>query len=94
MNTLILDSNQVVNSLEASGFNRKQAEGITTTLNKLDLSNLATKHEIKELRHELELTESRLETSIANIKVDMQKFIFTALFAQAGLIVALVKLIP
>jgi hypothetical protein len=42
MQTLVIDTNGIVKKLEAKGFSRAQAEGITEALKELDTSTLAT----------------------------------------------------
>ena len=49
MQTLVIDTNGIVKKLEARGFSRTQAEGITEALRELDVSMLATKSDLKDL---------------------------------------------
>ena len=49
MQTLVIDTNGIVKKLEARGFSRTQAEGITEALKELDVSMLATKADLKDL---------------------------------------------
>ena len=49
MQTLVIDTNGIVKKLEARGFSRAQAEGITEALKELDTSTLATKADLREL---------------------------------------------
>jgi hypothetical protein len=50
MQTLVIDTHTIVEKLEKSGFTRTQAEGITSALKELDLSALATKADLKDLK--------------------------------------------
>jgi len=49
MQTLVIDTNGIIKKLEARGFSRAQAEGITEALKELDTSTLATKSDLKDL---------------------------------------------
>ena len=49
MQTLVIDTNGIVKKLEARGFSRTQAEGITEALKELNASALATKNDLKDL---------------------------------------------
>jgi hypothetical protein len=49
MQTLVIDTNGIIKKLEARGFSRTQAEGITEALKELDVSTLATKSDLKDL---------------------------------------------
>jgi hypothetical protein len=49
MQTLVIDTNGIVKKLEARGFSRTQAEGITEALKELDTSGLATKADLAAL---------------------------------------------
>jgi hypothetical protein len=50
---LVIDTNGIVKKLEARGFSRTQAEGITEALKELDVSTLATKSDLRELEMRL-----------------------------------------
>jgi len=49
MRTLVIDTNGIIKKLEARGFSRAQAEGITEALKELDTSTLATKSDLNDL---------------------------------------------
>ena len=49
MQTLVIDTNGIVKKLEAKGFSRTQAEGITEVLKELDTSGLVTKADLAAL---------------------------------------------
>jgi len=49
MQTLVIDTNGIIKKLEARGFSRAQAEGITEALKELDTSTLAAKADLKDL---------------------------------------------
>jgi hypothetical protein len=48
MQTLVIDTNGIVKKLEAKGFSRTQAEGITEVVKELDTSTLATKSDLND----------------------------------------------
>ena len=75
---IAFDTHRFVKRLTESGFTEKQADEHVSLLN----SNLATKADIAKV-------EARIET----VKADLLKWMFGALIAQGGLIVALVKLL-
>lgn len=77
MRTLVLDTNGIVKKLEASGFSRAQAEGITEVIKQLDISALATKHD--------------LEIALARQTTKLITWMSGALLAQAALIVAILQ---
>jgi hypothetical protein len=55
MQTLVIDTNGIVKKLEARGFSRTQAEGITEALKELDTSGLVTKADLKQALGEQEI---------------------------------------
>jgi hypothetical protein len=77
MQTLVIDTNNIVKKLEQRGFSRSQAEGITDALKELDTSNLVTKAD--------------LEIALANQTITLVKWITGALLAQGALVVALLE---
>ncbi len=60
----------------------------------IDTLKLATKADSADLRGDLREMELRLETKIEGVKADIRKWMFAAMVAQTGLIVALIKLLP
>ena len=92
------DTHKFVKHLTENGFTEQQAEVLAEEQVNLLNSNLATKADIETLRQE---TKSGIETlrlatqaDIEKSKTDLLKWMFIALAAQGGLIVALIKLIP
>ena len=55
MQTLVIDTNGIVKKLEARGFSRTQAEGITEALKELDTTKLVTKADLKQALGEQEI---------------------------------------
>lgn len=83
---IAFDTYKFVKHLTEKGFTEEQAEALAIEQVNLLNGNLATKTDIEALRQE---TRANMEA----LKVDLLKWIFGALIAQGGLIVALVKLL-
>ena len=83
---IAFDTHRFVKRLTESGFTEKQAETLAEEHVALLNGNLATKADIAKV-------EARLEARLEAVKVDLLKWLFGALIAQSGLIVALVKLL-
>ena len=49
--TLILDTHRLIEHLQKQGFSPEQAAGITDALREIDLEQLATKADLKELEN-------------------------------------------
>lgn len=77
MRTLVLDTNGIVRKLEQSGFSRVQAEGITEVIKQLDISSLATKHD--------------LEIALARQTTKLITWMSGSLLAQAAVIIAILQ---
>lgn len=101
---LAFDTHRFVKHLTENGFTEKQAEALAIEQIKLLDGNLATKADIALIQRNIEALRQETGTSIealrqetrANIealKSDLLKWLFGALIAQSGLIVALVKLL-
>ena len=79
---IAFDTHRFVKRLTESGFTETQAETLAEEHVELLNGNLATKTDIAQVKLE-----------IATVKADLVKWLFGALIAQGGLIVALVKLL-
>jgi len=104
---IAFDTHRFVKRLTESGFTELQAETLAEEQVALLNSNLATKVDIAALKADiatvqadvdalrLETNALRLETKagIAAVKVDLLKWMFGALLAQSGLIIAVIKLL-
>ncbi|MEO5337917.1 MAG: CCDC90 family protein [Magnetospirillum sp. WYHS-4] len=103
MNVVTLDTHAIVKELQAAGFSEPQAEAVTRVVKQaqdIDLSHLATKDdikdvrtEIKDVRTEIKEAELRLEVQITRSKAELLKWMFGALAAQTGVIVTLLKVL-
>ncbi len=83
---IAFDTHRFVKRLTESGFTEKQAETLAEEHVTLLNSNLATKADIAAL-------EAATKANITALKAELLKWMFGALIAQGGLIVALVKLL-
>ena len=79
---IAFDTHRFIKRLTESGFTEKQAETLAEEHVALLNANLATKADIAEVKAQIE-----------TVKADLLKWLFGALIAQGGLIVALVKLL-
>jgi hypothetical protein len=79
---IAFDTHRFIKRLTESGFTEKQAETLAEEHVALLNANLATKADIAEVKAQIEA-----------VKADLLKWLFGALIAQGGLIVALVKLL-
>ena len=83
---IAFDTHRFVKHLTQKGFTQEQAEALAEEQVNLLNSNLATKADLAALRADLEL-------SLSHLKVELLKWMFGALVAQGGLVVALIKLL-
>jgi hypothetical protein len=90
---IAFDTHRFVKRLTESGFTEQQAETLADEQVALLNSNLATKIDIAEVKAEIEALRQETKAAIAAVKVDLLKWLFGALIAQGGLIVALVKIL-
>ena len=94
---IAFDTHQFVKHLTASGFTEEQAEALATEQVDLLNSNLATKADIEALwqatKADIETLRQETRANIEALKSDLLKWLFGALIAQGGLIVALIKLL-
>jgi len=68
-------------------------ERITRVEAGMDAMRQETKADIEVLRQETKASITRVEAGVERVRVDLLKWMFGALIAQSGLIVALVKLL-
>ena len=81
-----LDTHDTVKKLTAAGFTDAQTEALTAAVKQavdFDLSNIATKTDIAEVRREM-----------ADMKAELVKWVVGVGFAQVPTIVAALKLFP
>ena len=82
MTTITINTHKAFKILVDSGVPENQAEGHIKVLEKIDISGVATKDDIEEIKEKI----------IEN-KADLYKFILINNIGLAGLIVALIKLL-
>jgi hypothetical protein len=81
-----LDTHETVKRLTAAGFTDAQAEALTAVVKHavdIDLTNLATKTDVADLRREM-----------ADVKAELVKWVVGVGFAQVAMILAVLKLFP
>ena len=91
---IAFDTHRFVKRLTESGFTEKQAETLAEEHVDLLNANLATKADVAKVEASVEALRQETRAAIEAVKVDLLKWLFGALIAQGGLIVALVKLLP
>jgi len=88
-----LDTHEIVKDLKAAGFTDEQAEAVTRAVKQaqdIDLSNLATKTDLAELRHEFKLDLAEL----AEVRAELIKWVVGVGSAQVAMILAVLRLFP
>ena len=90
---IAFDTYKFVKHLTEKGFTEEQAEALADEQVNLLNGNLATKADIAIVQRDIEALRQETKANIEALKVDLLKWMFGALIAQGGLIVALVKLL-
>ena len=90
---IAFDTHRFVKRLTESGFTERQAETLAEEHVALLNANLATKADVAAIHADIAKVEAGLKADIASVKADLLKWMFGAMIAQGGLIVALVKLL-
>ena len=103
---IAFDTHRFVKNLTDSGFTEAQAEALAHEQIHLLKANLATRSDLAAVKSDLEMkieqVKSDLEMKIEQVKSDLQlelqqvksdlfRWMFSAMLAQAGLIVALIR---
>ena len=89
------DTYKYIKNFQRSGFNEKQAEAIVNTLMEsrdFDLSKLATKDQVENVRQELKITEERLSAKMHAIESSIIKWNIGTIIALAALFAAYLKI--
>jgi hypothetical protein len=92
-----LDTHQTVKDLTAAGFTDAQAEALAYALRQaqqIDLSDLAAKSDLVELRVAIRADFAELRREMAEMKVELIKWMAGMAVALVGAIVAVLKLFP
>ena len=104
---IAFDSHRFVKRLTENGFTEAQAEVLADEQITLLNANLATRQniadvqkemtdirkEIIDIRKDIEVLRQETRADIERLKSDLLKWMFGALIAQGGLVVALIKLL-
>ncbi len=90
---IAFDTHRSVKRLTDCGFTEQQAEVLVDQQVALLDANLATKADIEAIRAEIEALRQETKAGIEAVKSDLLKWMFGALIAQSGLIVAVVTLL-
>lgn len=90
---IAFDTHKFVKHLTEKGFTEEQAEALAIEQVNLLNSNLATKADIAIIQRDIEVLRQETRANMEALKSNLLKWIFSALIAQGGLIVALVKLL-
>jgi hypothetical protein len=92
-----LDAHEIVKDLKAAGFTDEQAEAVTRAVKQaqdVDLSNLATKTDLAELRTELAELRAGTKTDLAELRAELIKWVVGVGFAQVAMTLAVLRLFP
>ena len=92
--TAALDTLQIVKRLTEAGFNDAQAEAVTNVVRdarETDFSQLAMKADVERLAA---VTKSDPTAAVAEVKIDIIKWVVGVGFAQVAMILAVLKLFP
>ena len=90
---IAFDTHRFVKRLTASGFTEQQAEALASEQVNILNSNLATKADSDSVKASIDSLRQEIKADLESVKADLLKWMFGALIAQGGLIVALVKLL-
>ena len=93
MATLTLDTHAFIERLTKAGMTAGQARAVVEGLREADLRGVAAKDDLIALREDVIRLEGRLMEKVESVKTDLIKWLVPILLGQAGLIVALVRLL-
>ncbi|ATQ67460.1 MULTISPECIES: hypothetical protein [Methylosinus] len=96
MSALTIDTLAVAQALRKRGFTEDQATGVVEAMVSIDAGALATKADVRDLEVKMEKIETRLEgridSSAANLKVDILRWLVVTQIALGGFLFAAMKL--
>ena len=95
MTTITFDTLAYSENMQKAGFTREQADAMAKAnseafKNMVSAQQLATKQDILLVRHELEDAKHELERKIAETKLDILRWMVTAMIAQTALLVGII----
>ena len=90
---LQIDTLAFSKKLREAGADERLAGAIVEGITAADTSELATKSDLGEVKAEIADVKAELKAEIADVKADILKWMFGAIIAQTGIILAVVKLL-
>jgi hypothetical protein len=93
MATLTIDTYASISLLRDSGFEEKQAKAVVDVLTTADLNHVANKQNLNDIQSALKQEIANLRVDVIIIKADLLKWIIPLLLAQAGTLLALIKIL-
>ncbi|MFN5589156.1 MAG: hypothetical protein ACK48P_04915 [Holosporales bacterium] len=93
MATLTIDTYASISLLRDSGFEEKQAKAVVDVLTTADLNHVANKQDLNDIQSALKQEIANLRVDVITIKADLLKWIIPLLLAQAGTLLALIKIL-
>lgn len=91
---LRIDTLKFVRRLTDAGMERPMAEAIVEGIAEADTSELATKADIARLQADIARLEAKIETSVADLRAEMFRFMMVQTATIIGVTVTLIKLLP
>ena len=84
MSALTIDTLAISQILRKRGFTEEQAIGVVEAFREIDAGTLVTKADLREV-------EAKIETTSANLKVDILRWLVVTQLALGGLLLAALK---
>jgi len=93
MSALTIDTLAVSQTLRKHGFTEEQSIGVVEALKEIDASELATKGDLRDLETKIDRVEAKIETTAANLRADIARWLFGVVLAIGGLMIAIEKVL-
>lgn len=93
MSALTFDTLSVSQTLRKRGFTEEQAIGVVEALREIDASELATKGDLREIETKIDKLDAKIETTAANLKIDILRWLVVTQLALGGFLFAALKFI-
>jgi hypothetical protein len=99
MAAVTFDAFKFVETLKGSWYPETQAKAFSTAVQEShETTDLATKRDIADLRHEIKELElritSRFDSKLADLKFELLKWLIGLAIAQTGLLIGSLKFLP
>jgi hypothetical protein len=91
---LRIDTLKFVRRLTEAGMERPMAEAIVEGLAEADTSELATKTDLAAVRADIVRLEGKIDTTNADLRAEMLRFMMVQAITIIGVTVTLLKLLP